>query len=41
VGFVTILFPSLALGIVLTFLVWTVLRVVPERFRPTGEAQNS
>ena len=29
---------SLALGIVLTFLVWAVLRVVPERLRPTGDA---
>jgi hypothetical protein len=38
VGFVTILLPSLALGIVLIFLVWAVLRVVPERLRPTGEA---
>lgn len=37
-GFVTILLPSLALGIVLIFLVWAVLRVVPERLRPTGEA---
>jgi hypothetical protein len=31
VGFVTILLPSLALGIVLTFLVWAVLRVIPEQ----------
>jgi hypothetical protein len=38
VGFVTILLPSLVLGIVLTFVVWTVLRVAPKRFRPTGEA---
>ncbi len=38
VGFVTILAPGLILGFALAALVWGVLRVVPERLHPTGEA---
>jgi hypothetical protein len=38
VGFVTILMPALALGLVVTFLVWVVLRVLPEQLHPAGDA---
>jgi hypothetical protein len=37
VGFVTILLPGLVLGFALPLLAWGVMRILPERFHPTGD----